>query len=93
MTTKEALKRFKQPIMLADMDWNKRVQTLETALDRLEELEEVLKIIKEKQVMFPIIITVIHCYGDEALKEYNRGIFQKRRITKTEFNLLKKYLL
>lgn len=48
MTAKEALERFKQPIMLADMDWNKRVQTIETALNRLEEIENTsLRVLRE----------------------------------------------
>lgn len=39
----EALERFKQPQMLADIDWNNRVSIIEKELKRLEELEKAFK--------------------------------------------------
>ena len=65
---------------------------VETALNRLERLEKVLKIINEKQVMLPIFMTICALYGNEALKEYNSTVGKGRKLTKTEFNLLKEYL-
>jgi len=59
---------------------------LKSALNRLEELEKVLKIIKEKEVN---VFIFLHS-GD--LETYNDMVEDNRKLTETEFNLLKEYL-
>lgn len=87
MTAKEALNNV---CYVYGFDDN--IVVLENAINRLDELGKVLKIIKEKQVMLPIFMTICAFYGNEALKEYNSMVGKGRKLTETEFNLLKEYL-
>ena len=68
------------------------VKDIETALNRLEELEKVLKIIKEKDVNIVLFKDAIRYFNDE-LDYYNANVMDNhRKLTETEFNLLKEYL-
>lgn len=89
MNAKEALQ-----VLIDNLEYpcDEEYDVVWKALNRLEELEKVLKIIKEKQVMFPIIITMIYVYKDQAREEYNRSVGKGRKLTEAEFNLLKEYL-
>lgn len=94
MNAKEALKRIVKRANAygwATENTDDEIMVM-NALNRLEELEEVLKIIKEKGVAVGFIQLLLteNCGG---LKEYNDYIGDnKLYLTETEFNLLKEYL-
>lgn len=72
----EALKRFKQPQMMCDTDWNKRVSIIEKDL-------EALKIIKEKNPNIWIV------KNTTTVKAYNEACYLHEQLTEEEYNILK----
>lgn len=61
--------------------------------DKITELEKVLKIIKEKDVNIVLFKDAIRYFNDE-LGYYNANVMDNhRKLTETEFNLLRWYLI
>lgn len=89
MNAKEALILLKSQLTNCEcIRYGEYITIIEYALNRLEELERVLKIIKEKKVN---VGDFIRC---ETIDDYNDYCCygDDEHLTETEFNLLKEYL-
>lgn len=64
------------------------LEIIETALNRLEKLEEILKIIKEKGIN---TFCLENTDNSDEYKELTKSHLGMKRLTETEFNLLKEY--